>query len=505
MFSTAVLMAAIVIVAKALGLLRDILVANAYGMQSAAQAYEIASRLPIMIFDFVIGGVVSAAFIPIFSELLVKRSEKDAMRFANSYVNLIFVLTATMALLGILFSDSLVRFLAPEASSEVLSLASYLSKIMFPMIVFTGLAFSFVGILQSLGEFRIPALISLVSNSIMVAYLFFLNSFFGIVGLAVAMLLGWASQALVQVPKLRSLGYRYSPVFDFASPEIKRSLKSALPILIGTWTQPICSLINTRYASGLDNGRAITALSYSNKLYIIIVGVFTFVATNLLFPYMSRANASGKAEDARRLMISSVKILVFIIAPITVGIIILAHPFCAVIYERGAFTPEDTVLTAEALRCYTVGMLFMSVNEVLTKTFFADGKTLVPMISSIISMTLNVILVVSLSSVIGVGGIALISGIATVVNCTVNYLVMKKSRAMLSGRDWFDILKSVVCAAIMGGAVILIYRASSSLSNVISVVICAAVGIIVYVLLAFLLRSDELKLFAEKILKKQSM
>ena len=362
-----------------------------------------------------------------------------------------------------------------------------------------------MGILQSLGEFRIPALISLVSNSIMVAYLFFLNSFFGIVGLAVAMLLGWASQALVQVPKLRSLGYRYSPVFDFASPEIKRSLKSALPILIGTWTQPICSLINTRYASGLDNGRAITALSYSNKLYIIIVGVFTFVATNLLFPYMSRANASGKAEDARRLMISSVKILVFIIAPITVGIIILAHPFCAVIYERGAFTPEDTVLTAEALRCYTVGMLFMSVNEVLTKTFFADGKTLVPMISSIISMTLNVILVVSLSSVIGVGGIALISGIATVVNCTVNYLVMKKSRAMLSGRDWFDILKSVVCAAIMGGAVILIYRASSSLSNVISVVICAAVGIIVYVLLAFLLRSDELKLFAEKILKKQSM
>ena len=401
-----------------------------------------------------------------------------------------------MALLGILFSDSLVRFLAPEASSEVLSLASYLSKIMFPMIVFTGLAFSFVGILQSLGEFRIPALISLVSNSIMVAYLFFLNSFFGIVGLAVAMLLGWASQALVQVPKLRSLGYRYSPVFDFASPEIKRSLKSALPILIGTWTQPICSLINTRYASGLDNGRAITALSYSNKLYIIIVGVFTFVATNLLFPYMSRANASGKAEDARRLMISSVKILVFIIAPITVGIIILAHPFCAVIYERGAFTPEDTVLTAEALRCYAVGMLFMSVNEVLTKTFFADGKTLVPMISSI---------VLSLSSVIGVGGVALISGIATAVNCTVNYLVMKKSRAILSGRDWFDILKSVVCAAIMGGAVILIYRASSSLSNVISVVICAAVGIIVYVLLAFLLRSDELKLFAEKILEKQSM
>ena len=383
MFGTAAIMGIIIVLSKLLGLIRDRAIAGAYGTTETSQAYEIASRLPIIIFDLVIGGVVTAAFIPTFSALLVTDDKARARRFANSYVNLIVIITAIIAALGVAFSSQLVRFLAPDASDSVLSLASDLTKIMFPMIVFTGLAFSFVGILQSLGEFRIPALISLVSNTIMVAYLYTLNRFLGVFGLAVAMLLGWASQAFVQVPKLHRLGYRHSLALDLKMPEIKRALLSAIPILIGTWTQPFCSTINTRYASAMNGGRAISALSYSNKLYVIIVGVFSFVATNLLFPYMSRANAAGRRDDARRMTAVSVKILVFIIAPIAVAIAILAEPFCALIYQHGEFTASDTALTAEALRCYAVGMLFMAVNEVLVKMFFADRRTVVPMAGTV--------------------------------------------------------------------------------------------------------------------------
>lgn len=502
MFGTAALMAIIVVMSKSLGLLRDILVARAYGTTEMAQAYDIASRLPIMIFDFIIGGVVTAAFIPVFSSLLVKKGKDDAMKFANSYVNLILLVTALIAVVGVIFSPYLVGFLAPEASENVLSAAAGLSRIMFPMVIFTGLAFSFVGILQSLGEFRIPALISLVSNLIMVTYLFALDRFFGVVGLAFAMLVGWASQAFIQAPKLYSLGYRYSIRANLRSPEIKRSLLSALPILIGTWTQPLCSLINTRYASGIAEGRAMTALSYSNKLYIIIVGIFTFVATNLLFPYMSRANAEGDKSESRRLMITSIKILVFIIAPITVGIMVLSEPFVAVMYQRGEFTASDTLMTAEALRCYTVGMLFMAVNEVLTKTFFADGRTVVPMVTSLISMSVNVITVILLSPVLGVGGIALISGIATAVNCVLNYSVMRKREKLLSGRDWLDLFRSLVCAAVMGTAVYGITRLFPSLPDLALLAVCVIGGVSVYFILAFILRSDEVKLFVNNILKK---
>lgn len=503
LFGTAAIMAIIVTVSKLLGLVRDRAIAGAYGTGEISQAYEIASRLPIIIFDLVIGGVVTAAFIPTFSALLVKKDRDGAMKFANAYVNMIFLITAAIAAVGVAFSGPLVRFLAPDASQAVIASASGLTKIMFPMIIFTGLAFSFVGILQSLGEFRIPALISLVSNSIMVLYLYTLNRFFGVVGLAVSMLLGWAAQAFVQAPKLHSLGYRHSLRLDLRSPEIRHALISALPILIGTWTQPFCSTINTRYASALNEGRAISALSYSNKLYVIIVGIFSFVATNLLFPYMSRANAAGKHEQARRMTAVSVKLLVFIIAPIAVGISVLAQPFCALIYQHGEFTAADTALTAEALRCYAVGMIFMAVNEVLVKMFFADSRTVVPMISSLISIGVNIVAVVTLHSVIGVGGIALISGIATGVNCLINYLVMRREGKLFALRDWADLLRSLLCALLMGAAVYWLYNLLAGKSDLLVIILCTAAGALCYALLAAVTRSDEVGLLMRKLIRKE--
>ena len=504
LFGTAAIMALIITVSKLLGLVRDRAIAGAYGTTEAAQAYTIASKLPINIFDLVIGGVVTAAFVPTFSALIVKNDRKKAMSFANSYVNLILIITAVISALGIAFSPFLVRLLAPEASESVLDLASRLTKIMFPMIMFTGLAFSFVGILQSLGEFRIPALISLVSNSIMVIYLYSLNRFFGIFGLAVAMLLGWASQAFVQTPKLYRLGYRYSPRLDLRSPEIKSALLSAIPILIGTWTQPFCSLVNTVFVSGMNGGRAISAIDYANKLYIIIVGIFSFVATNLLFPYMSRANAAGRRDEARKMTAVSIKILVFIIAPIAVGIAILAEPFCALIYQHGEFTAADTALTAEALRCYAVGMLFMAVNEVLVKMFFADKRTVIPMISSLASIAVNITAVVTLHSYIGVGGIALISGLATGVSCLINYIVMRRGGRLFSVRDGIDLLRSLLCAAAMGAAVWGVKSALEGKNSVVMLAACAAAGAAVYGVLATVTRSDEVSLFVNKILKKES-
>ncbi len=383
LLSSAAVMSVIILLSKLLGLFRDTLVANFYGTGTESVAYTAASKLPVTIFDLIIGGVVSAAFIPVFNSVLVKKGKKDAMRFANSYVNLIIIVCVVMTVIGIVFAQPLIGFIAPDIPSDAAALAVKLTRIMFPMIIFTGLAFSFVGILQSMGEYNLPALISLVSNCIMVAYLFTLNRFFGIIGLAVAMLLGWASQAFIQLPKAYSLGFRYSPRANILDPDIFRAAKNALPILIGTWTTPICNLINTRLASGIDNGRAITALDYANRLYTMIVGIFSFVATNLLFPYFSRAEAEGDREGASRLIRTSIKTLIYIIAPITVGVICLAEPFTAIVYERGQFTASDTAITAEALSRYAVGMIFMAANEVLVKALFAANKPRIPMISSI--------------------------------------------------------------------------------------------------------------------------
>lgn len=501
LLSSAAVMSVIILLSKLLGLFRDTLVANFYGTGTESVAYTAASKLPVTIFDLIIGGVVSAAFIPVFNSVLVKKGKKDAMRFANSYVNLIIIVCAVMTVIGIIFAQPLIGFIAPDIPSDAAALAVKLTRIMFPMIIFTGLAFSFVGILQSMGEYNLPALISLVSNCIMVAYLFTLNRFFGIVGLAVAMLLGWASQAFIQLPKAYSLGFRYSPRANILDPDIFRAAKNALPILIGTWTTPICNLINTRLASGIDNGRAITALDYANRLYTMIVGIFSFVATNLLFPYFSRAEAEGDREGASRLIRTSIKTLIYIIAPITVGVICLAEPFTSIVYERGQFTAFDTAITAEALSRYAVGMIFMAANEVLVKALFAANKPRIPMISSIASMVFNILLVTVFGDLLGVGEIALVCAVATVINLAINLIAAHRTGVCrLVGRDAADIATSVLCACVMIPVIILVSSLSGNAFVKLALSVCAAAP--VYFAASLLLRSEEARFIAGGVAKK---
>ncbi len=490
LLGTAAVMAVIILLSKIFGLLRDILVADAYGTTAPAVAYETASRLPILLFDLVLGGVVSAAFIPVFSELLVKEGKPAAMRYAASYVNLIFCLSSALTVIGVLFASPLVTLLAPELPAETHAMAVTLMRILFPMVICTGLAYSFVGILQSMGEFRIPALISLVSNTIMVAYLIFFGDRFGVTGLSIAMLCGWAAQMIVQIPKLRFFGFRMSLGAGIFSPHIRRSLTLALPILIGTWTQPVCSLINTRFASALEDGRAITALGYANRLYTIIVGVFSFVATNLLFPYFSRAAASGDIKESRRLMMTSVKTLSFIIAPIAAGVAVLAEPMISLIYERGAFNTQDAALTAAALRMFAVGMLFMAANEVLTKAFFAENQPKIPMLTALCAMAANIVLVVLLSP-LGIGGIALASGLAAGIQCLGNALFLKRRSAGRMPRgDLADLGKSVLAACVMGGVLVLFLPILPE-GALLRCIVGVCIGAAVYAVCVILLRSEE--------------
>jgi len=490
---TALLMGVIILAAKVLGLVRDILIARHYGTTMEAVAYETASRLPVTLFDLVIGGVVTTAFIPVYNGLLVKQGHKEAEDFAKAYVNLILLITGAIAVVGILFASPLVSLMAPSLDEATHLLAVRLTRILFPMIVFTGLAFTFVGYLQSCGEYNIPALISLVSNGIMVGYLLALDRFCGIVGLSVAMLLGWSAQALVQIPSLKRYGFRWQLKTPLRTEPMGRAMKNALPILLSTWTGPICTLLNTRFASGIDGGRGITAIGYANRLYTILVGLFSFVATNLLFPAFSKAAASGEAEETDRLMRASIKTLTYIIAPITVGIFLLAEPFIAVLYQDGQFTPADTLLTAQALRCFSLGMLFLAANEVLIKGFFALQQTKIPMISALSAMVCNGIFLLSAAALgeekITVGLIALVSGGATMINMLLNGIfAVKKGMIHPRPMDWLEIGRILASAAVMAPAV---WVASSLTENSLSrLVLGAAVGMAVYFPLTLLLRSE---------------
>lgn len=494
--------------AKICGMLRDSFIAAYFGTGASADAYFAATKIPLLFFDVVIGGVISAAFIPVFNEYLEKSTKARAMEFANRFINVILLITGLMCAFGIVFAPQLMELITPGLAPDTKALAIQLSNILFPMIIFTGLAFSFVGILQSFGEFNIPAIISLVSNGAMILYLVIFKDKFGVTGLSVAMLVGWGLQAAVQIPSLIKFQYRYRLDFNFKDEGLKKTALLALPLLISTWVQPIGSLVNMRFASSLGEG-SMSALEYANRLYTIMVGIFSFVVTNLVFPSLARANAADNADESRSLMHGSLKSVSFIMLPLTAGVILLSTPVVKLIYQYNEFTASSAALTSTALTFYSIGMLGFSYAEVLNKSFFAMQNSKTPMITALISIAANILMSALFSAHFGIGGLALASALASTLNATLNFIMMNKHvKGIFQKSDFADIAKIVVATLAMAAVVWLAHSLLAPMlpdnffGRLFVLGIPAAVGALTYALMCIVLRVTEARLIIDTFIKR---
>lgn len=485
--------------AKALGLVRDSMITAYFGSGVTTDAYMAATKIPTTLFDVVIGGVISATFIPIFNDIFTKQNEKEATRFANKFITLIAAITILITVFGMLFSEQLVTLLAPNCEQQTHELAVRLTVTMFPMIIFTGLAFSFVGILQSYGEYNIPSVISLVSNLAIILYFPLLGHKFGIMGLAVTMIVAWSLQVIIQIPSLIKFKFRLRPDFHFMDKNIWSAIFLAIPMLISTWVQPLYTLVNARFASHITG--AYTFLEQANRLYIIITGVFSFVVTNLIFPKLAKATAGNNKEEANALIMTSLKAVIIVIAPIMAGIMILSQPVSSIIYEHGKVS--DSSIIANALSCYAAGMVFLAINEVLSKAFFSMKHSVTPMITAIVSMIFNIVLVSSVYSIIKddammlTGGLAAAAACGSIVNALLNALMLfRKYPGILNKKDIITIFKVIAATVIMAAVVGVIYncisgRFSGLTGNIIICAICGICGITVYGIMMFVFKVKE--------------
>ncbi len=496
---TAGFMVSVTLLAKVAGMLREVLFASLYGTGGQAAAFLTASRIPLLFFDITLGAAVSSSFIPIFNEYLEKGQKEAATKYANTFITLMVLLTAIFCVLGSVFSHPLVGLIGKGLSEAEKSLAAQLVMILFPTMVFTALAYALTAILQSFGEFNIPAAISLVSNGIMVVYLLSVRDKLGIHGVAIAMLISWAFQVLIQLPSLRKKQFRYRPALDLKSPGIKKTIALALPILISSWVQPINSLVNIYLASFLNEGQAVAALDYANKLYIIFVGVLTYAVSNLIFPSISRLAAGDKKEELAELVGKASKIVVAVILPVMVLFLLLRTPIIRFVYERGEFGPQSTMLTASALLFYSLGMVGFGVTEILNKAFYAlkDGKT--PMLIAMCGITLNIILSFLFVRGMGTGlwGVALAASIAANVIAVCLLVILNHRLQILKRNDFGNMLKLITAAFLMGLTVYAVLAFLPTLNGffgkLLTLALPACAGVVVYLAFLFLFKTEEAK------------
>lgn len=496
---------------KILGLVREQLLAANYATGMEAAAFLLASRIPRTFFDVIFASAISASFIPVFVEYLQKEGREEAFRLANRFITMISTVTAGMMLLGILLAEPLTWLIAPGYDVETAELCVGLLRMLFPTMLFTAVAFSFVGILQSLEEFNVPAALSVASNGVLILYYIFFNETFGIWGLTVAFLIGWAMQAIIQIPSLWKKGYRYRPDFHFRDDGLKKIGKLMLPVMVSTWIQPINFMVNTRFASQLSSGNVtngelgVSALEYANNLYTIIVGVFVLAIANMVFPKFSRMT-----EDKKEFGLAvrgTLKAMIFLLIPMTVGLMALAEPVVTLIYKRGEFGALATELTSSALFFFAVGMVGYGVQNILSRAFYAnqDGKT--PFYSGLVSIGINAVLCWLLLEPMGIGGLALASAVSSSAAAAVLLVPAVKQYPDILDKSLLAQFGKMLLAA--AGMLVLVLGCKMVLSSVLDgtlgllvlLCICGGIGVLSYMLFAKMLKIEESD-FVFDILKK---
>lgn len=487
--------------AKILGLARNIIFAKFYGTGAEATAFFTASRIPLQLLDITLGAAISSTFIPVFNEYLKRTNKNRAIEFANNFLNIVIIITMFLTVLGMIFAPTIVNVIAPNLETETYNTTVELSRILFPIMIFTAVAFVFVGFLQSMDEFNIPAIISVVSNGILIVYLLVFNNRFGIIGVAIAMAIGWLTQVLVQIPSVRKKGFKYNLKADFKDEGLKKVVKLAIPTLVSSWVQPINNIVNLRLASGLENGAAVSAIEYAYNIYLIVVGVFSYTLSNIVFPELSKLSAENENEKFKNIIKNALQITVLFVIPMSIGIAFLSEDIIKIIYERGEFTPNSTFLTSGALKFYAIGMIGYGIMEILNKVFYAmqDAKT--PMQTSSIAIILNITLSILFVKIMGYRGLPLAASIVSIFIAGLMIVIAtKKIKIDFKKEEIHEVAKYIISGIALGAILVIVNL--FNFGSIIKIVISVFGGIITYFAMLILLKSKMLELAIKQIKDK---
>ena len=298
---------------------------------------------------------MSAAFVKVFTDYQINKSEKEAWRLASLVLNALAVVLSVITILGVVFSRQFVDLIADGFSPEKAALATTLTQIMFPFILLVALAAVAMGVLNTKGIFGIPASASTVFNIVSIlfglGFAYWLsgggwvrsldrNSIPGgpaqwaIIGMAIGTLFGGAAQFLMQLPSLRKVGFRFIPELSFTDPGVKHVMALMGPAIIGTSAVQVNVLVNTFFVSGIDGG--ISWLGYAFRLMQFPIGLFGVAVGTASVPVLSRMASEGKTQDFRNTLSSSINLVFLMTLPSACGLIILGEPIIRLIYVRGS-------------------------------------------------------------------------------------------------------------------------------------------------------------------------
>lgn len=462
-----------VLCSRLLGLLREVIFAALFGASRNMDAFLTAFRAPNMLRDLFAEGALSTAFVTTFSRRIATDGDASAWRLASKVATLTLVFMSALTVLGILFAPALIQVLAPGFPAEKAALTIQLTRIMFPFILLVSLAALVMGMLNAKNVFGMPAMASSFFNigSIIggVALCYWLepqadwrHPHFGergLMGLAIATLIGGLLQLVVQLPSLGRVGFRFRPDFKWRDPGVRTILALMGPATIAASAVQVNVLINSVFASKLGDG-PIAWLNIAFRLMQLPLGIFGVAIATVTLPLVSRSAALGNKAEFRGALAHALRLVMLLTIPSAIGLVILAEPIIALIYQHGRFTAEATTHTAEALQFYAIGLVGYSAVKVLAPAFYALDKRNLPMFVSLFSIAVNFGLNWFFTLNLGLGhrGLALSTSLVAITNFLLLYAMMRRYAGRLETRTMITALVKLLLAGAILAAICLAAR-----------------------------------------------
>jgi putative peptidoglycan lipid II flippase len=422
-------------VSRIVGLLREIVFASYFGTSGEASAYTIASLVPNLVAQLFANAALSAAFVPVFTDLLQQGRKKEALRLASTLFWIMLIVLGAISAFFILAAHTIMPlFIGPTFRPALVDLTVGLSQVLFPVVLLLGLTGLLTGILQSYDEFTIPAISPAVWNLVIIVLLVTLAPHFHgedkVYAYAIGILAATGVQLALAFGALGRIDFRLQFRIDWHDPRIRQVFVLMLPVTIGLGIVNLDQLINSAFGS-LVSEEAPRAIDNAFRIYMLPQGMFSVAVATVLFPVLSRLAARRDPAGMRRTVGTGMRQINLLLIPAAAFMIVLATPITRLVFERGAFNAQSTHLVSEALFWFAFSLPFAGINLLLTRTFFALQRPWIPTKLAAMNIVVDIIVSVALYKPLGIAGLV----IGTVAaNAVMTALQLRRLRIGFNGR-----------------------------------------------------------------------
>ncbi len=447
-------------ISRVLGFVRDMVLARFLGATGLSDTFFVAFRIPNLLRELFAEGSMSSAFVPVLTEVNTKEGKQAAVRLTSITFTFICVVVGLIVVLGAVFAPLIVRLIAPGfESAEKLRLTVMLTRIMFPFLLFVSLAALCMGALNVKRVFFVPAMASSWFNIMVILTVVAVTVFTGrpLLAAAIGVTAGGFMQFASQVPTFLKKGYRFSFNWNFTDRGLIKMGRLVLPTTLGLAVAQINIFVSTILASYLKAG-SITYLYYSMRLIQFPVGIFGVAMGMAVLPALSRHAATGEMESLRDDFSYAIRMLFFITLPSMMGLIALRIPIVNLLFQRGEFDYAATEGTAYSLIFYSLGIWSIVGVRVVVSAFYSMQDTRTPVAVAAVAMLLNILLSLLLMGPLRHGGLALANSLASWVNFSLLFIILRKRLKGVDGRrivsGFFRILAASALMALVAGALL---------------------------------------------------